>query len=142
MEKYLPYITNIITVLSIVSGAVFSIVKYIDLRNREEKRLNYENLNNILKNLSGTMLENGEFKVEIGFLISNIYQLLEFKDYSEIIIAVLKYYKDCPIGTDQESLKHVNNSVDYVLRKFKSDYLKQNINDGQIATSALRTSSQ
>ena len=49
MREYLPYITTIIAVF----GFVFSVYKYIDLKNREERRLDYQNLNNLINYISG-----------------------------------------------------------------------------------------
>ena len=120
MEKYLPYITDITAILAIL-GFVFSVWKYLDIRDREEKRRNHENLNKILEKLSGKMLDNGEIKIEISFLLSNIYQLLEFKNYSEIILPVLEYLKECPIRTDEKSLEHYFKAIEYVENKLKTN---------------------
>jgi hypothetical protein len=115
MLQYLPYITAIIA----IGGFVFSVWKYIDLKNREEKRLDYENFNKILSNLSGEILANGEIKTEIGFVIANIYQLLNFIKYKDVSLPVLEYHKNCPIKTDEKSLKYVTKAIDDVLEKLK-----------------------
>lgn len=113
MQYYLPYITSIIA----ICGFVFSVWKYIDFKNREEKRLNYENFNKVLSDLSGKMLDNGEVKVEINFLIGNLYKLLEFEQYKNISLPVLEYMKNVPMRTDENSAIHVHKALHTVINK-------------------------
>ncbi|OGI03381.1 MAG: hypothetical protein A2Y25_08630 [Candidatus Melainabacteria bacterium GWF2_37_15] len=131
MEKYLPYITTLIA----IGGFVFSVFKFVDLKQREEKRLNYENLNKLISNISGKIYNTGKVEVIISEQIASIYQLLEFKKYSSIILPFLNYIKDCPINTDPKSLEHINEAIEYVESKLNS-------HAGQIATSGLCPSSQ
>jgi len=116
MCEYLPYITAIIA----ISGFVFSVWKYIDLKNREAKRLEYENFNKILSDLSGKMLNNGDIKLEISFFIGNIYQLLEFEQYKNISLPVLEYIKTVPMRTDENSAIHVHKALHEVINKLKN----------------------
>ena len=110
MKEYLPYITTIIAIL----GFVFSVYKYIDLKNREERRLTYENFDKTLSSLSGTILSNGDIKIEISFLIGNIYKLTEYPQYKNISLPVLNYMKAKPIKTDNESKLLVDKALDNV----------------------------
>lgn len=129
MEKYLPYLTTIITVLATVGGGVFSFVKWIAMKNTEEKRLRYENLNKILENLSGKILDNGQIVANPGFVIGNIYKLIEFKEYSHIILPVLNYNKECPINAmSQKQLLLFNEAILHV----EEQLLNQNKKVGQI----------
>lgn len=120
MYKYLPYITTIIA----ICGFVFSVCKYIDLKNKEEKRLDYENFSKILSDLSGKMLPNGDIKLEMGFFIANIYQLLKFKHYKNISLPVLEYIKSVPIRTDEISAIHVHKAIHEVINRLKSSPVK------------------
>lgn len=115
MYKFLPYITTIITVF----GFVFSAWKYIELKNREEARLDYENFNKIISGLSGRVLDNGDIKIEISSLISNLYQLLEFKKFKDISLPVLEYIKHVPIRTDEISAIHLHKAIHEVINKLK-----------------------
>lgn len=112
MEKLLPYMTAIIA----IGGFIFSVWKYIDLKDREEERLNYENFDKTLSNLSGELLPDGNIKIEISFLIGNLYKLIEFKKYKHISLPVLKYMKECPINTDEKSLNQVDIAIDEVIK--------------------------
>ena len=116
MYTYLPYITAIIA----IGGFTFSVWKYIDLKNSEEKRLNYENFSKILTNLSGKMLDNGDVKIDIGFLIGNLYQLLAFEQYKNIFLPVLEYMKNVPIRTDENSAIHLHKALHEVINKLKN----------------------
>lgn len=116
MYKYLPYITFIIA----VAGFTFSVWKYIELKNREEKRLEYENFNKILTDLSGKMLPNGDIKLEMSFFIGNIYQLLTFKQYKNISLPVLEYIKNVPIQTNEISAIHVHKALNEVINRLKN----------------------
>lgn len=118
MQEYLPYITAIIA----ISGFVFSVWKYIDLKNREECRLDYENINALINYISGAIMYNrdtGRSSVMPAKYISNIYQLSLFKNQSFIILPFLGYIKLNPIKADQETLSKINQAIDYVLEKLK-----------------------
>lgn len=115
MEKLLHHITAIIA----ICGFVFSVWKYIDLKEREEKRLLYENYSKLLDSLSGKILDNGRITIEISFLIGCIYKLLEFPQYKKISLPVLIYMKECPIKTDEKSIKFVENVIDEVIKQLK-----------------------
>ncbi len=115
MYKFLPYITAIIA----IGGFLFSVWKYIELKKIEENRLNYENFNKVLSNLSGKMLDNGSVKIDIGFLIGNLYQLLNFEQYKNVSLPVLEYMKNVPIQTDENSAIHIHKALHEVANKLK-----------------------
>jgi len=114
MVKYLPYITAIIA----IGGFVFSVWKYIDLKNREEKRLEFENLNNLINYISGdARFDNNKSSVMTSKYIANIYQLSLFKNQSFIIIPFLDYLKEYPLITDENSQIRIKEAIDYVIDK-------------------------
>lgn len=147
MEKYLPYITAIVAVF----GFVFSAWQYIDMRNREEKRKNYENFMNITDRLAE--LTNANTIPELK-LIFTIYQLQYLKEYKETIIPVLNKMKDRPPNFESKDSRNAyNNAIDFVLNKLGMSRLdrffaslrmtkKRSGNAGEIAASVLCASSQ
>jgi len=121
MEKYLqyaPYITTIIAVLSILGG----FLKYIDSRNREEKRLSYENFLQITDKIAKLSTPHG--KISVLELILTIYQLQNLKNYSKTIIPILVYLKACPPNFDgKKSENYYNEAIDYVLNELNMSKL-------------------
>ncbi len=114
MEKFLPYVTAIIAIL----GFVFSVWKYIDLKNREEKRLNYENYSKIIQNLKGELNHNTEMVfLEGSFYVANVYKLLEFPEYKYISIPLLNLKKETLSVENEKQLKHIEMAIDDVLKK-------------------------
>ena len=112
MKEYLPYITTIIAIL----GFVFSVYKYIDLKNREERRLDYQNLNNLINYVSG----DEKMTVLNSKYIANIYQLSLFKEQSFIIVPFLTYLKEDPFRTNEKASSRINDAIDYVLKKLNA----------------------
>ena len=111
MEKTLPYITSLIAIL----GFIFSVWKYIDLKNREEKRLNYENYSKIIRNLKGELLENDFVFLEGSFYLANVYKLLEFPEYKYISIPLLKLKQETLSIKNENHLKHIKLAIETVL---------------------------
>lgn len=114
MENFLPYITAIIA----ICGFVFSVWKYIDLKNREEKRLNYENYSKVIENLKGEIIPNTEnVFLEGSFYVANVYKLLEFPEYKYISIPLLNLKKETLSIENKNHLKHITIAIDTVLKK-------------------------
>lgn len=111
--RYLPYITAIIAIL----GFVFSVYKYIDLKNREEKRLNYENYSKILENLKGQIVSNDNVFLESSFYIGNVYKLLEFPEYKHISLPILNLKRETLSVADKKHLEHISKALDDVIDK-------------------------
>lgn len=116
MEKILSYLTSLIAIL----GFVFSVWKYIDLKNREEKRLNYENYSKIVENLKGELLQDDYVFLEGSFYVANVYKLLEFPEYSYISIPLLELKSETLSVQNKKHLKHINLAIKTVLNKLKS----------------------
>lgn len=132
MEKYLSYITT----LSIVIGAVFSFVKYIDLRNREEKRRNYENFIQITDKLGAITNPNHEEKLSATEWIITLYQLQNLKNYSEIIIPILDFLKKRP----PEALNYIKDDICEAVDYVQKQLVGSNKKTGQILRSAQNDS--
>lgn len=116
MKEYLPYITTIIAIL----GFVFSVYKYIDLKNREEKRLNYENFSKILENLSGNILPDNNVFLESSFYIGNVYKLLEFPEYKYISLPILYLKRETLSVPNKKHLEHISKAIDVVIEKLNN----------------------
>ena len=119
MEKYLPYITDIIKTLVTVNGVIFglwiSIWKYLDTKNREEKRLSYENFMEITDRLAELAASK---VIPILKLKLTIYQLQYLKEYSQTIIPILNHMKeDTPGFPSEASRNDYNNTIDYVINE-------------------------
>ena len=116
MENMLPYITAIIASL----GFVFSVWKYIDLKNREETRLDYENLNKLIDYVSGDDgfdKDSKRYAIVNSKAIANIYQLCRFKKQSYIVLPFLTYLKEYPPNTDEKSQSKILEAINYTLEK-------------------------
>ncbi len=117
MEKFLPYITAIIAIF----GFIFSVWKYIDLKNREEKRLNYENYSKIIENLKPEFIPNTQdVFLEGSFYVANVYKLLEFSEYKYISIPLLNLKKETLSVANKHHLKHIDSAIDTVLEKLSN----------------------
>ena len=113
MYKFLPYITSIIAILSFLVCTL----RYLSLKKLEEKRLIDEDFNQILDNLSGRILDNGMIRIEITSLIGNIYKLLEFPQYKNISMPVLRYMRNINIQTDPVALNYIAQAIDEVTKE-------------------------
>lgn len=117
MKEYLPYITTIIAVL----GFVFSVYKYIDLKNREEKRLNYENYSKIIENLKGETNPNKDTVfLEGSFYVANVYKLLEFPEYKYISLPILYLKRETLSVANEKHLEHISKAINVVIEKLNN----------------------
>lgn len=97
MEKFLPYITAIIAIF----GFVFSVWKYIDLKNREEVRLNFEQFIRLIDRLQDGNLPAHQ-------LATTIYLLKHFKNYKNAILPLLDYIsKTLKTGNPEKELVNI-----------------------------------
>lgn len=121
MEKIISYIlsniTNIAVFLALLGGAY----RYFDIREREEKRLKYENYLNVIKLFS----KFAEKNLHVFELVCSIYQLQHFKEkeYKSNTIPVLSFMKERFLIIENENitdkfaktdLKNIISAIDYV----------------------------
>lgn len=125
MEKYLPYapyITDIIKTSITTIAAIFalwiSVWKYLDIRDREEKRRKYDNLCKVIETLI-KFTESHE-PVNAPSLIFTIYQLQNYREYSKIISPVLINVKTIFIASQnpkERNVEQVQKAIDIVLQE-------------------------
>lgn len=86
MEGALKYIS----ILGAIVAFVFSVIRYIDVRRREEQTRRFEQFHKIFEWVAGRTATGHEL-VDTQQALA-VYELSEFPEYRHIIIPILEYY--------------------------------------------------
>lgn len=106
--------SQLISVLAIVTGGVFSLIKWLDTRNRELREKRYAKYMELISTISGDRPDGSTPRMTEQ--IAAVWFLLEYKEYTDITYKVFSY-SDLDKLANQPWTEHVAPNIRLLLQE-------------------------